>query len=80
MAEPLKIKTSSLFKNGFRMGNIATNEYSQTQLGQLEIAEQNLSKNMDNSNLMKKFLLVAENVKVGLKEKYGDFWIDPSES
>ena len=57
-AHPLDIaiSTDKLYQKGFTIPGVAKNEYSAKQFEILEIAESNLNNNLENKNLVKKFI------------------------
>ena len=76
--DKVKVTTNKIYKKNFALPEVAHNDYASEQLEELEIAEKNLNANMDNADLLKKFILVTKEVGKKLKEKYESQWNDPA--
>ena len=76
--DKVRVTTTKIYKKNFALPEVAHNDYASEQLEELEIAEKNLNANMDNADLLKKFIVVTFEVKKKLKEKYESQWNDPA--
>ena len=74
----LVITTKQLYKNAFVFPGVSEYENVNSQLTDVQNAQDNLNQNQDNPVLMDKFVKVATKVRQNFKNAYKDGWIDHS--
>ena len=76
----LKIDTRKIYENQFFFPEVAKNDIAVGALDKLEMAQMNLNNNMENPELFKNFVNVAQDTTEFLLKQYPDYWSDPSTS
>ena len=75
--EDLQINTKELYEKGFKFPHVVEYDHVQSQLAELQSAQENLNQNSDNPILVKKFINIAQKVKKNFQTAYKDTWVDP---
>ena len=78
--EDIQISTKDLYENAFQFPNVAQYEHVQSQLSELQSAQDNLNQNQENPILQNKFVRIATKVRDNFNKAYKDQWTDPSNS
>lgn len=78
-APPVKFSAVEVYKKSFTFPQIANNDYAVEQLETLSVAEQNLTSDANNSEVLDQFIKTADEVAHNLIERYHEQWVDPKD-
>ena len=73
----LAVTTKELYDKSFSFPKVRNYDFAVENMNELEAAEDNLNKNIDNGLALKRFLQVAKKVRANLNAKYDIGFIDP---
>ena len=76
-APKIAVTTKELYDHSFSFPKVRNYEYAVQQMNDLEAAEDNLNKNIENEQHLNRFIEVAKVVRVNLNKKYDIGFLDP---